>query len=217
MGFRKWAKNAGRAVRKRYGSKGGTGRLVRDVAFLKSVVNVERKFIDLVSNGYTLQASSTGALLLLNGVGQGTNLTDRIGDSVLVKSIYIEGFLQLNTSTQDLVRLQIVLDRQANGASPAWSDVYENTTPACCALRNKLTTNRFRVLTQRILTLNNNGDQLVRFKMFIPLRKFHTKYNGTGATIASLYTNALYFSLSGNVTTNMSVAAFTARVRFIDN
>lgn len=222
VNFRRGAfKSAYKMGAKRY-SKGGklsSGKIIRDVNYLRQFVNTEKKFLNTVSAGTTLAAGSTGTLVLLNGAVTGDTAYTREGNSMKMSYLYIEGFIQLNTSTQDITRLNVVLDKQPNGAATTYADIFDTGAgvSGCIALRNPATVDRYKVLKQIFITLDNNGNQMKKFKCWIKLGQ-HTKYNnGNAGTIADISTNALYFCFAGDNTTNMSVIDYYARVRFIDN
>lgn len=217
---RGYFKKAYKAGAKRY-SKGGkfsSTRLVKDVAMLKSLINAEKKFMDY---NLTPTISSTASYNHINGCAQDDTETGRDGQSVKMVSLYVEGYVTLNASaTQDNVRISVVLDRQVNGSGPAYTDIYESSNPA--SFRNKDTVDRFQVLKSQNIILSHNGANLKKFCFYINLGKFdqkdmHVKYNGALATLASIYTNALYITWVGTQATNTSTAVINSRIRFVDN
>lgn len=202
-------------------SKGGlfsTTKLARDVAYLKSVVNVEKKFID---NSVTAAVSNTAQITLINGVATGTDNTERTGDSIKMSGIRLNGYYTLNASaTNDLIRVAIIMDRQVNGSAPSYTDIYESTG-GVVAQRNKNTVDRFVVLKDYQLQLSTAGDTIKKIDCYIKLasggKDVHTKYNGNTNGIASVYTNAVYLVVLGTQPTNTSTQSIITRVRFIDN
>lgn len=196
----------------------GATQLYRDVMMLKGLINVEKKFIDNTISASAI--SSTGATSLMNGVAQGTDNINRVGDSIKMVSIMIEGYVTLHASaTSDYIRLALVLDKQPNAALGAYTDIYQTSTPQ--APRHYLTVDRYVVLKEFRLDLDSNGKQLAKFSHYtkIPVnsKDHHVKFNGTGATIGSIYTNSLLLAVCGTQATNTSTLNAIVRIRFVDN
>lgn len=199
----------------------GLGQLYKDVMMLKTLINVEKKYIDTASAGTTLAAGTTGTVVPLSLVAQGTDNINRIGDSIKYTSIEVEGFVSLNVATQDFIKIAVILDRQVNGALPNFANIYDlNTVTAAIAKRSRLTVDRYSVLKVFEFPLNSNGEQTKKFKAYIkcPLgTDYHQKHNNTGGAITDIYSNAIYLAFGGNNTANMSVINYNCRVRFVDN
>lgn len=196
----------------------GGMQLYKDVMLLKSLVNVEKKYFDTSSSGTSLPTNTTGTLVLLNAIDQGVGISQRTGNSIKIVSLMLEGFIQLNSlATNDAVQVSLILDRQPNATVANWNDIYEiGSSSASLAQRNKLTVDRFTVLKSYDLTLATQGETIKKFKCFLKLG-MHEKFNGTGATIASIYTNAIYLCFQGNLSSNFSNITYFTRIRFVDN
>lgn len=203
-------------------SKAGM-QLYRDVRLLKDLINTEKKFVEVTGSAVQLQTNTTGTLVLLNGLTQGTNLTDRVGNSIKMSSIMLEGFLALNSvALYDYVNVSLVLDRQPNGVQPAYTQIYDiGTGPASLGQRSKFTVDRFKVLKSWDIPLSQNGEQMKKFHCYLKLPSgtdSHTKYNNANfGTIADISTNAVYLVFAGNATSNFSFISYFSRIRFVDN
>lgn len=217
-----FTQRTGKAIKGRYFKGKGYGnpklvQIAKDVSMLKSLVNVEKKFLDVSTSGTTLASGVTGNVDLLSGCGQGDTVSSRDGLSIKYVSFYIEGFVQLNGSTQDEVKVSLILDKQVNASLPTYGQIFDlSVVTGSIALRNFTTVDRFVVLRQVNLSLNNNGNQLKKFSFFLKI-PYHEKFNGVGTTIASIYTNALYLAYCGDNTTDLSVIDYFARIRYVDN
>lgn len=193
-------------------------KLAKDVAVLQSLINVEKKFIDTTAT-YAMDtaSSATQTLTLLNGLAQGDGSTNRDGNSIKMTSLEVDGYVSLNSlQTNDYIRVAIVMDMQANAAAPVFTDIYESSVPVSLAKRNKNTVDRFIVLKEWDFTLTTAGKAIQKFEAFKKMQQ-HVKFNGTGATIASLYTGAIYLVANGSVGSNTSSITFNSRIRFVDN
>lgn len=197
----------------------GGRQLYKDVMLLKSLINTEKKFIDTPSAGATLPTNTNGTLILLNALSQGTAYNQRTGISIKIASIEVEGFCTLNASaTTDFIRVSLIQDKQPNGSSANYGNVYDLATAvAPLSFRNQATVDRFVVLKNWKIDLDTNGRALVKFKCYLKLNE-HTKYNaGNAGTIADIATNAFYLTFAGNLSANFSTINYNCRIRFIDN
>jgi len=163
----------------------------------------------------SLSISTTPTLTLLNGMAQGTTASTRIGRRIGIKSI--EWRFNCATSTNTTWtsnRYMLVLDKQANAAAPAFTDIYDSANPS--TLRNISNMQRFQVLfdSQEFIMIGDNGGSGVSdydcdilatahrgyLKVNIPVQ-----YNvGVAGTVGDIQTNALYFVTIGNATTSIT-------------
>lgn len=210
-----------RARRRRFSGKRGRAitygqigrKIYNDVKWLKSVVNVEKKYFDTSgSAGY----SSTGSTATLVNMSIGDGAVNRDGQSVKVVSSFLNGYAQINTSaTRSIVRIMLVLDTQPNAAAAAITDVLVSATPESPMLIGNAS--RFKVIRDFRITLSINGSEIVYFKKYTKCG-FHVKYNtGTSGTVADITTNNLFYIILSNEATNTPVVAWYHRTRFIDN
>jgi len=96
----------------------------------------------------------------LNLIPQGTGESERIGKRVTIKSIYIIATVGVQTGTASSVGngnvcLTLIQDTQANGAYPAYTDIFETSTGANTFL-NLNNSQRFKTLKRWILPINCN-------------------------------------------------------------
>lgn len=168
---------------------------------------------------------TTGSVTLLNGIATGTDYTDRVGRKVVIKSIYLRGFvLPVDTSTSNnLSRLILVYDKQPNGAAPAVTDILKSSTAQ--SQLNINNRDRFMILMDKQYAMgaydattgyigSPSVQQVKKYKKC----NLETIYGGTLSTIASINTGALYL-----VTIGSAAAAAggefrgSVRVRFVDS
>lgn len=185
-----------------------------------SLINVEKKYVDTISTGTTLIASSGTPnfnSILLNGMQLGDTSNTREGISVRCQYIYVEGFFVLNqTTTPDDVRVNIMIDKQPNQTAPA--NMYNPSQSFPISLRNPSYGPRFKVLKDVHLTMSPQSNSTVKFKIYVKCN-IHTRYvNGQNSgTITDIESNAIYLNFGGNLSLNMSTINYSARYRFIDN
>lgn len=91
----------------------------------------ETKSLDVVSNAFTL--NSTPAFQVMNLIRAGSSYFNRIGRKIHMKSFHMSGNIYLagNATQQvEFIRISLVYDKQANGALPAFTDIFQDTDQA---------------------------------------------------------------------------------------
>lgn len=132
--------------------------------------STELKFLDTTLDSTAIDATgeiapgggtSTGIVLIPQGVTEST----RVGRKCTIRSIQMRGSLDLQSDTSSAyICLALVWDKQANGAYPAYTDIFEvnhYTSPL-----NLANSGRFVILKRWNLAINQ------------------ATYNDTGATFA---------------------------------
>lgn len=150
----------------------------------------ERKYLDTTIN---TEADSTGASLLLNGMGLGNTASTRVGQQILITSLEIRLQLKHDQATDGGCRIMVMVDKQANGVAFGVTDVLASAHPS--ALRNLGNRKRFRCYLDRVIHVGSsafyegyrNMFKFIRFK-----RGLIVDYNtGNAGTIADIARNAL--------------------------
>jgi len=150
---------------------------------------------------------TTGSVTLLNGVGTGTDFTNRIGRKVCWKSFLIQGTITANVSpaSAGLCRIAIIYDTQPNGALPAIGDIF-NAAVASSPL-NLNNRDRFRVLWDKFFapgTFNNGATLATQWASTGIVRKYRkinleTIYDGITAAIADIQSGSIMLVTLGSV------------------
>lgn len=207
----------GRRRREKY-KKDPIKSVVKDVAYLKGLINTEFKYHDYQQD----QAlTSTGHINCINFVNQGDSDTTHDGSSFRIKSVAINGFVKLTAFDVPVVkhRLALVLDTDAacNTATPVYSDIYKGSFgEAVNAHRNLENRSRFVILKQWDFTLNadNNASKVADMYMPVDLK---CQIVGTTASEANLRKNGLYIVGVSDQATTKSSWILTSRIRYVDN
>ncbi len=141
------------AMRRRgWRPRGGTGAFRVAGIYGRYANGGEKKFFDLDIDDAAIAAGATVAQDSLNKIPQGITETTRIGRKCTLVSIHGRGAVQLSVSTaaantSDEIRLILFLDKQANGASAATTDILESANiHSFLNLANK---GRFRILMDK--------------------------------------------------------------------
>lgn len=172
----------------------------------------EFKYID--TSG-TWVNDTTGAVTLLNGCVPGDDAINREGRQITMRSLEckLTNFATATTGLDQFHRVLIVLDKQANGAAPAITDIL--VTNNVSAPRNLNNSKRFKILMDKRFYLNAAGEAGTAKiwkkykKLLIPVQ-FN---NGTAGTVADIITNSLYLVTLGNVAAGGSAGSTQGYIR----
>jgi hypothetical protein len=183
-------------------------------AGFKYLFNVEDKYDDV---NVATTVNSTGFVMLLNGLVQGTTVSTRIGDSVrFVRSVWNYSFTVSLAATTTFVRLIMFRDSQPDGAAP---NAFVNLLMSSSynALYNPNYANRFYVYYDVIHALNSQSDQTI-VKDGSTKMGFHTRYGlGNAGTVADISTNSYYLLAISDQATNVPNLSLNVRMMFVDN
>lgn len=214
--YRKYGRMAGRFIRRHatYRNFRRGVNVYRDLRYLKSVINVEKKYSDINA---TITPSTTPNIILLNGLQIGDTSTTREGQTIKMWSVQWKIVGTINTAaTTTNVRVIVFRDRQPNGAAPTAANLLQNGTGINSPL-NISFGRRFLVYYDRQKTLSVNGTEGMKMWGFKRL-KFHTQYNtGNVGDITDISTNSLYVLIMSDQATNTPSVAYYFRIRWIDN
>lgn len=144
--------------------------------------------------------------------------------SMLFRFYLVPNIAATNGAIGDIVRVMIIYDCQSNGVAPAVSDILSagGTFDAPMNLNNR---DRFKILGDKYVTMGSwqfTGTSLIagspaprQFKIYKKMN-LEVIFGGTGATVGSIQTGAVYcllISLNNSITTSI----FNSRIRFIDS
>lgn len=155
-------------------------------------------------------------------MAQGVGVSYRLGTQILIKSIFLKvyGYSQA-TTTANLNRVILFLDRQANGGAPTYADVVVgNEIDDFTNLNNR---KRFKILRDLVFhspvhTADNDGyyqQFYLKFKKGI-LVQYYTTNTGTYQDIC---TNSLWVWLISDASNSSTASYFdvNCRIRFYDS
>jgi len=200
------------------GMKTGAAALVRtggNFAQIGASSGHEKKYIDTsISSTF----NTTGAFTLLNACVPGSDAINRIGRRIKIKSILVRMYGNMgSTPANDVIRFMLVVDKQANAAAPAVTDILVSASSA--STNNLNNRARFVSLLDWIGVIDQVACTI--FSKVIFLRKdLITTFNaGSAGTIADIQTGSLYaLQLGINASgTSATTCVGRVRVRFEDD
>lgn len=186
----------------------------------------ELKVVDTVTASANLTV--TAGLVLLNGISQGSDYTNRIGRKVLMKSLYMRFTLLPNSANSapigDFVRILLVYDCQTNGAAPLAADILNSAADYLSPL-NLANRDRFKVLHDKVVPMNANayagaaltvGDPVNKHWKIFKKMNMETIFGGTAATVGSIQTGSIYLLYMSAGATSYTTLTYNCRIRFSD-
>lgn len=172
----------------------------------------EIKYFDV---SFATDASTTPAVGALNAVAAGDTNLLRDGNKIAMKALGIRFSMTNESIAQNVkTRVVIVLDHNANGASPAWTDVFDAATIE--SQRKVSNMSRFEILMDKVVVLNASTStagafQKGFFKKYIKMPNVIASYaDGTGN---SPITNALSIMYISDVASGLTDQDVTGTTR----
>lgn len=161
---------------------------------------------------------------LLNNIPQGTNIGQRIGLNIVVKSIMIHGdFANTYANLQAMaeresVRMVIFVDKQANGNSISTPQnlVFSTGGSQTSAFtgRDPAYLDRFNVLWTEQINICSLGPNACRYDKYIACN-IPVRYAGSAASTP--LSNAIYVGFTGTgAAANAGITRFAVRIQYTD-
>jgi hypothetical protein len=188
-------------------------RAYKGVNHILKLINIETKFFDLNA---TVNLDSTGANILVSGIAQGLDVSNRVGDSIRLQGISLNYSVAIATTT--LVcsgRFVLIRDLENPGATPAWTDVFETTNPPITPYKY-LNRKRFAILHDEAFVVQPLSFGGIIKHVDIPAAG-HIKYRGTTSGAASQAEGAIFLLYLGSAATNAPLLNFNVRLLYTDD
>jgi len=157
---------------------------------------------------------TAGTLTLLSNIGQGVDDTQRVGNTLHLRSLFLNILVKQNAvSLTDNVRIMIVRDKQ-NYNTPAISDILEpgvlGAGLAPLAHYNHYYMSRFKVLYDKIFSISTGGGESFHIKKWIPLF-CDSHYIGA----STVFKNQIYLVHVGDNTNVLALPTINTSARII--
>jgi hypothetical protein len=179
-----------------------------------------------------LTANSTGGMTVLNSVQQGTQIDQRVGNKIQVKSIRLKFNANLGgtSPTQIAYRVVILYDKSTNGAYPTIASIFNDTglvdgsvatsstlLNASINMNNK---DRFLILRDEVFTLDKDNNNINIHDFYIK-RKLDTVYlsSSNPPTVGDISGGGIYLIMAANsygAENKMIPTQLSARIRYYD-
>lgn len=192
-------KKAGKAIKKRYVRKGGLGRLVKDVAMVKRMINSEKKFVNATRTFNVGQCnvnadSAWYATDITPLPSQGYTQTNRMGASFKVCSMVFRGQIQQMTGLNTDFKLKMFIIKTVGQTQTVDSTLVGkfllpdalSTMTDYNSLRNPDQYHNFRIIKTKTIFLKNDSlssqNQLKDFQINLRLNH-HVRFDANSNTV----------------------------------
>jgi len=174
--------------------------------------NEEMKIFLGTNSGTT---SVSGAVVVaLNGIVQGSGLSDRVGQKITVHELQMRFQATINAvATSDRVRVLCVSDTQNQNAIVGVTDVLAHASTGAFYNSTNLLAKRFKVYYDRVFQINTSGNAGFHREVVIPTGDLQVYYSGA----TGYGRNCLFWIVISDTPTNLASYALTAQVRFTDS
>ncbi len=189
----------------------------RGVKYLRSLVNVERKWITL--ENVTPVATTTGSVTILNGVASGDGSENRDGDSIR----FVDGAMNLTvtqhaSATATFIRLIVVKWRDNDALAKDTNAILENQTDIKSFYEEGNLT-KFSVLKDVTIALDSSNNGVRAMQWTFPGLNMKSTYSpgASGGAATDLQIGAIYLLTLSSEATNAPTVGFTSKFLFVDN
>lgn len=179
--------------------------------YIKSLINVEKKFFDYTNSG---TVPNTITCASITSTTQGDTYANRDGNLIKAKSLLVKCLLDMSSSATDTnVRLIVFKDNEQAGTTPTAAELLEVTTSPTNLISplNHINGKRFNILIDKEFAMSINGKRQYMFERYIDL-SHHIKYADNG-----LKEGNIFWCIVSNEATNVPSHNFYSRLRFVDN
>lgn len=182
--------------------------------YLKGLINSEKMYVDR-----TMSLASQSEIYNLQLLSQGDGAGNRTGNSILVRSIYLRGYMQINPSVSVVTRVSLCLvqdTQQIADTVPTILDIFTSISPEA-TIKVGNTTNsagRFKILWRKNYSLIQGQVPNINLDKFFKLYS-HVKFNGTG--VNDIQKNGYYLVVMSSEVTNFPTVSITSRMGYYDN
>lgn len=189
--------------------------VVADLNYLRRFINTELHYVDVNA---TNTATTTPSLPILNALSLGDTATTRTGQSIKMDRCDLRFHIEANaTSILNYVRVMVIVDKQANGASITAAQFLVSTsnvnTPLTFASQNRII-----VLYDETIPLNYNGNSGSVTRLITPNTTQHVTYYDTNVgTVADISSNSLFLVYFSDQLANPPTMTYWSRLWFVDN
>ncbi len=172
----------------------------------------------------TVPLADTGITQYLNDIDQGTTISTRIGNKIVIKSVQFRAMTSWNALETGVsaVRIAIVYDRKPNGNKADWNQIFDtNKIRGNINSANPLYAGRFQVLFDETYEIDYNNIVANSTKRMFPKtfirRSMKCEYNATGGGIADCQKGALLLCACGSTLSHDLSLAHNTKIKYADS
>lgn len=182
--------------------------------YLKGLVNSERMYADRTCTLGSNRSLVWGITLLSQGDGP----SNRTGNSMLLRSIYLRGYCQINPSVVGNTRITLMVVRdnqQQPDTTPSVLDILKTEDPD--SMLNTATAGRFKIVWRKTMALfpQSTGSGSVKdIEKYLKVYD-HVRYNGSSTS--DIQKHGYYLVMVSSESTNFPTIDIESRIGYHDN
>jgi len=188
-------------------------KVVKDVSYLKGLINTEFKFRTL---SFSTTMDTTGSVHHLNNISQGDGGSTRDGDQVRVKGVRVRGIYTIHASaTTTVLRCIAFVWKNVNNIAPVKTDIVDAGVNSMRELDER---RNVRILWDKTFVLDSVQRPLLQFEKYFPLdiKTLFTRGETSGGS-AQTEQNGVYMLVFSDQATNVPSENVDTRCTFVDN
>jgi hypothetical protein len=185
-------------------------RAYKGVQAITRLINIETKHLDFVG---TFTVSTTPTIVYVSALAQGTDDSQRIGDSIRCQSLELKTMVRLDLASTGYTSLHLLLvrDLQNSGATPTMTDVYDTTSNP--TLQVWLNRDRYNILFDEHIVLNREVGPVIDDRRVMLPASGHIKYRLTTSAAAAAAAGSLYLMAWSSLAAGGAVPTLNYAVR----
>lgn len=206
--------------KKKYSAMELASKAVSGLKYVKGIINSEKHFKTTSATAALINHGSGNNVIDLTAIAQGDQYFNRNGNSLLAKSVFIRGYIRRASSTNNIVRIMVIMDKMnQSGTPPTYGAMFTGASSANAPIGNLRKDNganiRYKILHTQMVVVDAGAKSLVPFKKFIDLGNTHIKYTGTLGS--DQFKNQIYLVYVSDVNTNDPTIDYIVDVAYYDN
>jgi len=183
---------------------------------VRKLINIETKVLDLDTS---FGSTTTTDVYYASGISQGTDIGNRVGDSIKIQSLSFRGHVTIGAAaTSTRYRLILVRDMQNQGSLPTAAQIFETVSAGVTERSppNYINRDRFAVLYDEFFCLNPATSYIHPIEADVPLDR-HIRFRGTTNGVASAAEGSLFWVSVSSEGVNFPTAAAYLQLTFTDD
>ncbi len=189
-------------------------RAVRGVQYITKLINIETKYVDTISSA---SLTTTPTVVYVSALAQGTDVSNRVGDSIRIQGLSYAFTLYGNTASTGVtqVRVMLVRDLQNQGATPTTTDVITNLSAVAQPVYLQRT--RYNILYDESVLLFRETGPLVDMRKGSIAQNGHIRYRGTTTAVTSAAEGSLFLMAFSTAVSNAPTLDYSVRLLYTDD
>jgi len=182
---------------------------------IRKLINIETKVFDVNT---TWVANQAGTFQCMSLVGQGTDLSNRVGDSIRLQSIEMHAVASVGVTSPASLRLIMFRDLENTGNTPVGTDLVAqagNAFAASCHYNYINRQARFVPLFDELMVLDaTNTSQVYKYRA---THNGHIRFRDTTTAVAAQAEGSLWVAIFTDAAATTPTLRTSVRITYTDD